>query len=45
MSEGLLDMSGFEDAALPAMVVDVVAGWRVVVEQSSVTLWVVVFDV
>jgi hypothetical protein len=23
-------MSGFEDAALPAMVVDVVDGWRVV---------------
>jgi hypothetical protein len=31
----LLDMSGFEDAALPAMIVDVVDGWQVVGEQCN----------
>lgn len=41
MSEGLLEMSGFEDDTLPAMVVDVVDGRRVVGESNAL---VVVFD-
>ena len=44
MSDGLLDMSVFEDAALPAMIVDVVDGRRVVEEEKSDSL-VVLFDV
>lgn len=44
MSEGLFERRGFEDAALPAIVVDVVDGWRVVGRRALLRVGDLVFD-